>query len=69
MRVLPESDRYTQRTGLIMAAIYEATLDEIERDNFQVMQHRISLTPFRKLGIAWRTARREKRLYRRRHRQ
>jgi phytoene synthase len=64
LQLLPENDRYTQRTGLIMAAIYEATLDEIEKDNFQVMQHRVSLTPLRKLWIAWRIARREKRLHR-----
>jgi len=61
--VLPAGDRYSQRTGLIMAAIYEATLDEIEIDNFQVMHHRVSLTPIRKLWIAWRTARKEKRLH------
>lgn len=63
MQVLPDGDRYTQRTGLIMAAIYEATLDEIEKDGFGVMQRRISLTPLRKLWLAWRTARHEKRLY------
>jgi len=61
---LPESDRYTQRTGLIMAAIYEATLDEIIKDDYQVMRQRISLTPIRKLWIAWSTARQEKRLHR-----
>ena len=66
MALLPEGDRYTQRTGLIMAAIYEATLDEIVNDNFQVMKHRVSLTPIRKLWIAWRTARKEKRLHRKR---
>lgn len=64
LQLLPESDRYTQRTGLIMAAIYEATLDEIAKDNFQVMQHRVSLTPLRKLWLAWRTARHEKKLHR-----
>jgi len=64
MQALPHSDRYSQRTGLIMAAIYEATLDEIEKDGFGVMQRRISLTPFRKLWLAWRTARREKKLHR-----
>lgn len=63
MHALPEGDRYTQRTGLIMAAIYEATLDEIEKDGFEVMQRRVSLTPLRKLWIAWRTARHEKRLH------
>ncbi|RKZ87255.1 MAG: squalene synthase HpnD [Gammaproteobacteria bacterium] len=64
MQALPDSDRYTQRTGLIMAAIYQATLDEIEQDDFQVLQHRVSLTPVRKLWIAWRTARKEKHLHR-----
>jgi phytoene synthase len=63
LQILPEHDRYTQRTGLIMAAIYEATLVEIEKDNFQVMQHRVSLTPIRKLWIAWRIARKEKQLH------
>ena len=60
MDLLPQEDRYTQRTGLIMAAIYEATLNEIEKDGFQVMKHRVSLTPIRKLWIAWRTSRKEK---------
>jgi len=57
---LPAEDRFNQRTGLIMSAIYEATLDELEKEGFQVMQHRISLTPLRKLWLAWRTARKEK---------
>jgi phytoene synthase len=61
MAALPDNDRYTQRTGLIMANIYQATLNEIEQDNFQVMQHRVSLTPLRKFWIAWTTARAQKR--------
>ena len=61
MATLPDSDRYTQRTGLIMANIYQATLNEIEQDDFQVMQHRVSLTPLRKFWIAWTTARAQKR--------
>ncbi len=59
---LPRCDRAAQRTGLLMSAIYERLLDEIERDGFQVLEHRVHLTPLRKLWIAWRTARREKRL-------
>lgn len=59
-QLLPQTDRYHQRTGLIMSAIYEATLDEIKKEGFQVMKQRTSLTPLRKLWIAWRTARREK---------
>ena len=52
---LPESEQRVQRPGLIMAAIYRTLLDEIERDNFPVLTHRVSLTPLRKLSIAWRT--------------
>ena len=35
--------------------IYRALLNEIEHDGFQVLTQRISLTPMRKLWIAWRT--------------
>lgn len=58
---LPEADRPAQRSGLIMAAIYRTLLDEIERDGYRVLEHRIRLTPLRKLWIAWRMARRERR--------
>lgn len=58
---LPDCDRYNQRCGIIMAEIYLKLLDEIERDNYKVLEHRIRLTPLRKLWIAWKTARREKR--------
>ena len=53
--LLPKEDRRAQRPGLIMAAIYHALLDEIERDNFQVLSQKISLTPIRKLWLAWKT--------------
>jgi phytoene synthase len=53
--LLPAQDRRAQRAGLIMAAIYRALLHEVERDGFRVLQHRISLTPLRKLWIAWKT--------------
>jgi len=52
---LPPEDRRDQRAGLIMAAIYRATLAEIERDGFKVLDRRTSLTPLRKLWIAWTT--------------
>jgi 15-cis-phytoene synthase len=64
LRQLPSADRYNQRSGLIMAAIYEKLLDEIEADGYRVLEQRISLTPLRKLWIAWRVARREKKLAR-----
>ena len=52
---LPAVDRKAQRPGLVMAAIYRALLDEIKRDGCQVLSQRTSLTPVRKLWIAWRT--------------
>jgi phytoene synthase len=38
-----------------MGAIYVSLLDEIEREDFQILQQRIALTPLRKLWIAWKT--------------
>ena len=53
--LLPDEDRRAQRPGLAMAAIYRALLDEIQRDGFRVLDHRVALTPLRKLWIAWKT--------------
>jgi phytoene synthase len=52
---LPAIDRKNQRPGLIMAAIYRTLLDEIKRENFQVLHQRISLPPTRKLWLAAKT--------------
>jgi len=52
---LPEVDRKAQRTGLIMAAIYRATLEEIASSGCHVLKERVSLTPVRKLWLAWMT--------------
>lgn len=53
--LLPQEDRRAQRPGLIMASIYRALLQEIEHDGFRVLNQRISLTPIRKLWLAWKT--------------
>ena len=53
LALLPPGDRRSQKPGLMMASIYRALLKEIERDKFQVLQQRISLTPLRKLWLAW----------------
>jgi phytoene synthase len=53
--LLPAEDRRAQRPGLIMAAIYRTLLNEIERDRYHVLNQRISLTPIRKLWLAWKT--------------
>ncbi len=55
MSVLPAVDRKTQRPGLVMAAIYRTLLEEIKADGCLVLNQRTSLTPVRKLWIAWRT--------------
>jgi len=52
---LPAVDRRAQRAGIVMAAIYRTLLDEIRRDGCHVLTRRVSLTPIRKLWIAWRT--------------
>jgi phytoene synthase len=52
---LPDEDRDTQRAGLIMASIYRSLLEEIRRDHFAVLEQRITLTPLRKLWLAWTT--------------
>jgi 15-cis-phytoene synthase len=53
--LLPPEDRRAQRPGLIMAAIYRTLLTEIQQDGFHVLTQRISLTPIRKLWLAWKT--------------
>lgn len=52
---LPAVDRRAQRPGLIMAAIYRTLLDEIANDGLRVLQHKVKLTPLRKLWLAWKT--------------
>ena len=51
--LLPRADKQTQKPGLMMASIYRTLLREIEADNFQVLHQRVSLTPLRKLWLAW----------------
>ena len=52
---LPLQDRKSQRPGLVMAAIYQSVLKEIRDGGCKVLDRRTSLTPIRKLWIAWRT--------------
>jgi phytoene synthase len=53
LALLPEQDRRAQKPGLMMASIYRTLLNEIERDGFQVLHQRVSLTPLRKFWLAW----------------
>lgn len=66
MALLPDIDRMQQLPGLIMASIYLALLQEINKDGFHVLHQRIALTPVRKLWLAWKTLRKEKRLHKKR---
>jgi 15-cis-phytoene synthase len=55
LAVLPSKDKKAQKPGLAMGAIYRALLEEIKDDGFGVLERRVSLTPIRKLWIAWKT--------------
>ena len=52
---LPASDRRAQRPGLVMAGIYQALLQKIESAGDDILNTRTSMTPIRKLWLAWRT--------------
>ncbi|GIX22711.1 MAG: phytoene synthase [Gammaproteobacteria bacterium] len=53
-RKLPEADRLRQRPGMVMAALYEALLDRIERGGYRVLEQRHRLPTVNKLVVAWR---------------
>ena len=53
LALLPAADRRAQKPGLMMASIYRTLLREIEADGFHVLNQRVSLTPLRKLWLAW----------------
>jgi len=55
LALLAPADRKRQRAGLVMAAIYRTLLNEIRADGSKVLTQRTSLTPVRKLWIAWKT--------------
>jgi phytoene synthase len=50
---LPTADRKSQRTGIIMAAIYQATLAEVVSSGCHVLKERVSLTTRYKLWLAF----------------
>ncbi|WP_026182283.1 presqualene diphosphate synthase HpnD [Leeia oryzae] len=56
LSLLPAVDRKTQRPGLMMAAIYHATLEEIVLDGAgKVLNQRLSIPGGRKLWLAFKT--------------
>jgi 15-cis-phytoene synthase len=50
--ILPREDAKPQRAGLMMAAIYRTLLREIKAEPEKVLNHKISIPPFRKLTLA-----------------
>lgn len=63
MNNLPDVDRNQQRTGLIMAAIYQRILHKIEASDYRVLEQRVRLSAAKKLWAAWSAFRREKKWY------
>lgn len=53
LQALPAEDRLKQTSSLVMAKIYRQLLLEIQADGFKVLEQRISLTPIRKVLLAW----------------
>ncbi len=53
LAMLPAQDRRAQKPGLMMASIYRQLLQEIAREPQLVLTRRVSLTPLRKLWLAW----------------
>ena len=53
LSLLPQADWRAQKPGLMMASIYRTLLLEIQAAHFPVLTQRVSLTPLRKLWLAW----------------
>ena len=60
---LPEEDRYSQRTGLIMSAVYHRILDEIDSRDYALLEGEITISKGKKVWAAWQAARHEKKRY------
>ena len=60
---LPEEDRYSQRTGLIMSAVYHRILDEIDSRDYALLEGEINISKSKKIWAAWQAARNEKKRF------
>ena len=54
LALLPDTDRRSQKPGLMMASIYRTLLSRIEARGFPVLAERVRLSPLRKFWLAWR---------------
>lgn len=57
---LSAEDRYPQRSGIVLARLYQAQLAEMRADGLPLLERSVHLTPIRKLWLAWRTASRQR---------
>ncbi len=62
LQTVPAADRAQQLNALVLGRIHLATLAEIKRSRDAPLHHTLSLTPLRKLWIAWRCHRLAKRV-------
>jgi len=60
MAILPDEDRTSLRPSLLMAAIYHAQLQRLRDINYDVWHKSAHISPLRKIWIAWRAWRHEK---------
>jgi phytoene synthase len=61
LTALPDELRRTHVYAGVAVALEAACLDEIERDGYRLLTHRLRLTPLRCAWVAWRVQRRERR--------
>ncbi len=54
LRTLGKERHYAYRSYVIYSALQLRLLDEIERDNFDVLSHLTGIPPVRKLWLSWR---------------
>ncbi len=60
LAALPEEDRQSLTPSIMMGAIYYAHLTKIKAVDFDVWQHPARLTPLKKIWVAWKAYRYEK---------
>lgn len=59
--LLPAEDRVSLRPSILMATIYYAQLKRLRANHYDVWRHSGHISPLRKIWIAWRSWRNEKR--------
>ncbi len=55
LTTIPSSDLRNQQPHVILGKIELALIIEVENDNCSIMEHKLELTPIRKLWISWKS--------------